>query len=64
MGVFKVLRQIVLDQMDVDSILFELAVPEIFHFKHDAGASNVQIFIGNSDVDSIRVVSDDIPVLT
>ena len=40
MGVFKV-RPIAYDQIGVDSILFNPAVPEIFYFKHDVRASNV-----------------------
>ena len=38
MGVFKV-KGIVLNKIGVDSILLDLAVPEIFDFKHDEGAS-------------------------
>ena len=62
-GVFKV-GQIVLDYIGVDSILFDRAVPEIFSFKHNVGASNVVICIGNPDVDSLSIVSNAIPVLT
>ena len=39
MGVYKI-RRIVIDSIGVDSILFELAVPEIFYFKRDVGVSN------------------------
>ena len=38
MGVFNV-RQIVLDYIGIDSILFDLIVSEIFYFKHNVGAS-------------------------
>ena len=37
---------------------FDPVVPEITYFKHDVGTSNVIIFIGNPDVDSLSVVSD------
>ena len=40
MEVFKV-RRIVLDEIGVDSIFLDPAVPAIFYFKHDVGASNV-----------------------
>ena len=33
-------------------MLLDPAVPDIFYFKHDEGASNVIIFIGKPDVDS------------
>ena len=47
----------------MDSIFFDLVVPEIFCFKHDVGAFNVIIFFfGNPDVDSFSVVSYAIPV--
>ena len=53
MGEFTV-KQIVLDYIGIDSILFDPAVSDIFYFKHDAGASSVIIFIGNPDVDSLK----------
>ena len=34
----------------VDSTLLDPAVPEIFYFKHDVGASLIKILIGNPDV--------------
>ena len=51
MGVFKV-RTIALDYFGVDSILFDLAVPEIFYFKQYVKASLVVIFVGNPNVDN------------
>ena len=33
-------------------MLLDPAVPDIFYFKQEEGASNVIIFIGNPDVDS------------
>ena len=43
-----------------DFILLDLAIPELFYFKHDVVASDVIVFIDNPDVDSL---SDAIPVL-
>ena len=40
MEVFEV-KQIVLDYLGADSILFHPAVTETFYFKHHVGASNV-----------------------
>ena len=63
MGIFKVGR-IALDYIGVDSILFDRAIPEIFYFKYDVDASDhsdVLVFIGNPDVDSLSVA---ISVLT
>ena len=42
MGIFNV-RQILLDKIAVDSIVFDRAVPEIFYFKHDVGTSNAVV---------------------
>ena len=39
MGISKV-EPIILDQINVDSILFDPSVAEIFYFKHDVGDSN------------------------
>ena len=50
MGVSKV-KAIALGWFGVDSVL-DLAIPEIFYFKHDVGASLI-IFIDNCDVDNI-----------
>ena len=50
-------------ETDVDYILLDPADPEIFYSKHDVGAFNVIIFIGNPNVESLSVVSDAIPVL-
>ena len=52
------------DEIGVDSILFDLTVPEIFYFKHDVVATNVIVFIGSPDVDILSVVSDAFPALT
>ena len=41
---------VVLDQVDVDSIFLDPAVPDIFYIKHHVGASLIIIFIGNPDV--------------
>ena len=57
MAVFKV-RSIANDYIGVDAILFDPAVPEIFYFKHDVGASIVIIFIGNRDVDSLCAITN------
>ena len=57
MGVLKA-KQIVLDQIGIDSHLFDPAVSES---KHDLGAFNVLIFIVNADINSI---SNAIPVPT
>ena len=46
-------RQIVLDSISVEFFLLNPAVPEIFYFKHDEGASLIIIFIGNPNVDNI-----------
>ena len=43
-------RAIVLYWIGIDSILLDLAVPDIFCFKHHVGASLIIIFIGNPDV--------------
>ena len=40
--------------MDIDFILLDPAVPEIFHFKDDVGASLIRIFIGNQEIDNKR----------
>ena len=40
MGVSKV-GPIVLEEITIDSILFDPSVAEIFYFKHDVGDSNV-----------------------
>ena len=53
-----------LDSIGADFILFDRAVPDMFHFKHNTGASNVMIFIGNPNVDSLSVVNNAFPVLT
>ena len=54
--------------MGVGSILFHPAIPEIFYFQHNVGASNMLqisiICIANPDVDSLSIVSDAIPLLT
>ena len=63
MEVFKV-RRIVLDEIDVDSILFDPTAPDIFYLKHDVGASNATIYIGNLDADNLSVFKDAFPVLT
>ena len=47
-------RPIAEHYIDVDSILFDPAASEIFYFKHDVGASNVIIFIGSPDVNSLK----------
>ena len=39
-------RSIVQDLIGIDTTLFDLAIPEIFYFKHDVEASNIIIFIG------------------
>ena len=54
MGISKV-RVIVLNRnwVRVGSIFLNLAVPEIFCFKHDVVASLIIIFIDNPDVDDI-----------
>ena len=39
MGVFEV-GPIVLDQVDINSIFLDPALPEIFYFTHDTWASN------------------------
>ena len=44
--------------MALNPSFFYPAISEIFYFKHDVGASNVIIFIGNPDVGSLSVVSD------
>ena len=44
LGVFTV-RRMVLDQISVDCILFDRAVPEIFYFKHDVGSSDVNFLL-------------------
>ena len=59
--VYKV-KPIVLDSIGVDSVLLDLAVPEIFYLKHNE-VSSPTIFIGNPNVDSLSVVSDAIPVI-
>ena len=43
-------KAIKLDEIDVDSILPDPAIPEIFYFKHDVRVFQIIIFIGNSDV--------------
>ena len=66
MGVSKV-RPVVLDYINVDSILFDPAVAEIFCFKHDVGDSNVMnfnSFIGILVVDKHWRLRDAFPVLT
>ena len=55
------LRRIVLDSIGVESIRYDPAVPEIFHFKHNVGASNVIIFIDNPDVDSVSDIFSVLP---
>ena len=49
MGVSKV-SAIALEEIGVDSILFDPSVPEMFYFKCGVGASLIIIFIGNPDV--------------
>ena len=56
MGVFNI-RQIVLDYIVIDTTLFDPAVSEIFYFKHDVGASNNTIFIGNPDVKTLALLA-------
>ena len=38
-------------------MLLKPAVPDVLYFKHNKGASNVIIFIGNPDVDSLKAGS-------
>ena len=40
--------------MDIDFILFDPAVPEIFHFKDDVRASLIRIVIGKQEIDNKR----------
>ena len=63
LGIHEV-RRIVLDSIGADFIVFDRAVPDMFHFKHNTGASNVMIFIGNPNVNSLSVVNNAFPVLT
>ena len=48
-GTYKV-REIVLDEIGVDSILLKQACLEKFYFNHDVGVSIMLIFIANPDV--------------
>ena len=52
MEVFEVWT-IVINLIGVDSMILDPAVPKIFYFKHDVGASLIIVFIGNLDVDNI-----------
>ena len=46
-------RTTVLNYISVDPIFLDLAVSEIFYFKHDLRAFLIIIFIGNPDIDNI-----------
>ena len=49
--------------MGVDAMLFDPVVPKVFYFKHSVGSFNAMVFIGNPNVDSLRVIGDAILVL-
>ena len=47
---------IVLDYVAVGYVFLDLAVPEIFDFKNDVGASLIIMFIGNPGIENISNV--------